>query len=143
MRRRIVFSTDELLGELKTPEAVKVACSKGMEAAASFAGRFQTMALMPKVGIFTSGTPMENGCLYCDSPVRRELLDLIEKSSLISIVMRYGKSSALDGEDKRAIICEVTFRKSSRVIKIVSFYFLLENGNNVQTSHHAERNFMS
>jgi len=135
MRRRIVFSVDQFLGELKTPEAVKIAGSKGMEMAASFASRFSVMAMMPKVGVLTRGTPVENSYLYCDSPARRELLDLIETASLIAVVIRYGKIDQWDDEDARAIICEITFRRAKQVLRTVSFYFLLEDGENVQTSY--------
>ncbi len=134
MRRRIVFSVDSILGESSTIESAGIVCSEGMKMASSFATRFQLLALVPWAAVFTSGTPVENGHFYCDSPMRRELLESIKSASLISIKLRHAEADAYDGKDKRAIVCEIIFRRSSVVFKTMKFFFRLIDGENIQSS---------
>lgn len=134
MKRRVVFSIDKLLGEQSGPEAARIVCSKGMEEAASFASRFSILALTPWTQVFTSGTPEENGYLYLDTPARKELLEAISHASIISIRLKYEPADCYDGKDKRAINCEVSFRRAGVVFQTMRFFFLLEDGDMVQNS---------
>lgn len=124
MRRRIVFSLDQSL----TDSSREIICSKGMQIASSFAIRFQIFALAPDVKIFSSGTPTENGFIYCETPARKDLLKHINSASLIAIKLKYEKDSLWDGEDPRAIVCEISFRKAKTTFQVDSFYFLLKGG---------------
>ncbi|MFA5838752.1 MAG: hypothetical protein WC849_02345 [Candidatus Paceibacterota bacterium] len=109
--------------------------SKGMRNAMSFIGRFQAFALVPWAKIFSSGTPHQNGYLYCDSPVNRKLLEFISRSSIIMINVGHKKGSLYkeNGED---IVCKISFMYSNRkVFQVTKLGFSLEEGELFSTSY--------
>lgn len=128
MRRRIVSSVDETLVPPFDPEALKTLASEGVRQAASFAAQFTILAQFPEIRIFSSGTPNENGMLFCDTPFRRELLELIVRSSVVTVSLGMVPCSGWDGADKITARCELIFKRHRNVIRTIGLYFERASG---------------
>ena len=109
--------------------------SKGISEAMSFIGRFQVLALVPWAKIFSSGTPAQNGYLYCDSPINKKLLEFIGRSSVITINVEHKKGS-LYKENGETIFCKISFIYSDKPIsQVIELGFDLEEGELFSTSY--------
>lgn len=123
MRRRIVSSVHETLAPPLGQEALKTLASEGMRQAASFAAQFSIFAQFPAIRFFSSGTPNENGMLFCDTPFRTELLETVLHSSIITVGLGMATCPACDGEDKITALCELVFKRGGRPIRTIELYF--------------------
>ena len=135
MRRRVVSSTDDGFGAPLNAEALKTISSEGMKMAGSFAVQVSLAAQFFPIQLFSSGTPHENGHLFCDTPARKDLLNCIEKASMISITLGTERSPE-ERSDPVLTVCTIAFRRDSEIIARRTYYFDRATGDCVSYTHH-------
>ena len=130
MRRRIVSSTNECFAAPLSEEALKTLSSEGMKTAASFAAQFTVAAQFPVVTVFKSGTPHENGHLFCDTPARKDLFKCIESASVISVElgMINDQCDGRDRTDPILVVCAITFKRGGEAFAWRTYFFERSSG---------------
>jgi hypothetical protein len=139
MRRRVVFSISEGLGELKIPE--KVVRSKGMKVAATFATQFQSFASVPSAHFINTEALKKIGNLCGDCVMKERLLVLVMRSSVISIHLDFKESVPYDVAGETwgdAFICKFLFKKSGKCFKTMIFSFTLAEGKLIKEEEWSE-----
>jgi len=128
MGRRVVFQLDWV----PDGKTFKLLASEGMRAAYSFASRLAAVATMPlTVDLYSSGSPFENGALYCDTCLRQEIRDNISKAKVISIRLALGRAPYVDAPDKPCATCEIYFKRDGKAFYKAWYHFDFTTGENI------------
>jgi len=135
MGRRIVFSRTVPHDSFPT-ERVGIPhafASEGMRAAASFGYRLAMIAVMPAsaLPLYISGTPFENGALYSDSPLRREIRFHLRDAKVLSVHLTLGTALYTDGPSKPCAVCEVYFKRNGKAYHKLYYNFDFTTGENL------------